>query len=221
MAASAGDSIQTRASFLNRLKAGDDRESWQEFYRTYGKLIHAFALKTGLTETEAEEVVQETAIAVARRLPEFKYDPKVCAFKTWLLNLTTWRINDQLRKRAKAGPPARPSQPKRTSEAPSGAGDDTSRTPTVERIADPASANWNAVWDEEWKTNLWETALENVKDQVNLKQYQIFDLYVRKEWPVREVARTLGVSVGRVYLAKHRISSLLKEEIKRLEKEKK
>ena len=44
---------------------------------------------------EAEEVVQETAIGVARRLPEFAYDPKVCRFKTWLLNLVRWRIQDQ------------------------------------------------------------------------------------------------------------------------------
>ncbi|PYI87496.1 MAG: RNA polymerase subunit sigma [Verrucomicrobia bacterium] len=180
-------------------------------------MIYAFALKTGLTDTEADEVVQETAIAVARNLPEFKYDPKVCAFKTWLLNLTTWRIKDQMRRRAKAGAPAS-TPPKRVPEVHSSAADETSRTATIERVANPASANWDAVWDKEWETILWEAALEKVKDQANLKQYQIFDLYVLKQWPVREVARTLGVSVGRVYLAKHRISGLLKQEISRLEK---
>ena len=91
--------LQTRSSLLNRLKAGDDSQSWQQFYRTYGGLIRFFAQKAGLTADEAEEVVQETAIGVARRLPEFTYDPKVCRFKTWLLNLARWRIKDQLRKR--------------------------------------------------------------------------------------------------------------------------
>jgi hypothetical protein len=43
----------------------------------------------------------------------------------------------------------------------------------------------------------------------------MFDLYVLKEWPVREVAQALGVSTGRVYLAKHRVSVLVKREIKR------
>jgi DNA-directed RNA polymerase specialized sigma24 family protein len=42
---------------------------------------------------------------------------------------------------------------------------------------------------------------------------------VLKEWSPREVARTLGVSVGRVYLAKHRICGLLKKEVARLERE--
>src|SRR5882672_8614361 len=92
-------SIQTRPSLLNRLKTGDDVESWQEFYRVYGKLVRDFAIQAGLTDTEADEVVQETAIAMARNLPEFHYDPKVCRFKTWLLNQASWRIKDQFKKR--------------------------------------------------------------------------------------------------------------------------
>ncbi len=58
-----------------------------------------FAIKAGLTITEADEVVQETAIAMARHLPEYRYNPKVCRFKTWLLNQTSWRIKDQFKKR--------------------------------------------------------------------------------------------------------------------------
>src|SRR5258706_16422372 len=96
-------SIQTRPSLLKRLKSGDDTESWQEFYQVYGKLVRDFALQAGLTDTEADDVVQETAIGMARHLPEYRYDPQVCRFKTWLLNQTSWRIKDQLRKRKKDG----------------------------------------------------------------------------------------------------------------------
>src|SRR5215470_6786327 len=99
MSAEHGSSLETRPSLLQRRKAGDDTQSWQELYRLYGGLIRFFAAKAGLTADEAEEVVQETAIGVARRLPEFTYDPKVCRFKTWLLNLARWRIQDQIRKR--------------------------------------------------------------------------------------------------------------------------
>src|SRR5262245_18334746 len=73
-----GPELQTRSSLLRRLQTGDDPQSWHEFYRTYGGLIRFFAQKAGLTADEAEEVVQETAIGVARRLPDFTYDPKVC-----------------------------------------------------------------------------------------------------------------------------------------------
>src|SRR5881397_2638155 len=92
-------SYPTRPSLLVRLKDTEDQQSWQEFNDLYGKLIFGFAIKAGLTETEAQEVVQETLIAAAKNLPEFRYDPKVCSFKTWLLNLSHWRVQDQLRKR--------------------------------------------------------------------------------------------------------------------------
>src|SRR6476661_8350345 len=92
-------SVATRASLLKRLKDCDDQASWQQFYDLYRELIRSFALKAGLTESEADEVVQETVIGVARKLPEFHYDPAKCSFKTWLLNQTVWRIKDQFRKR--------------------------------------------------------------------------------------------------------------------------
>src|SRR6185295_4199981 len=98
-----GSSLETRPSLLKKLQSGDDPQSWQEFYKTYGGLIRFLAMKSGLTADEAEEVVQETAIGVARRLPEFVYDPNVCRFKSWLLNLTRWRIQNQLKKRRTPG----------------------------------------------------------------------------------------------------------------------
>ena len=45
-----------------------------------------------------------------------------------------------------------------------------------------------------------------------------FDCYVRKEWPAQKVADQLGVSVGQVYLARHRVAAVLKKEVKALEK---
>ena len=76
MAPDEPSSIQTRPSLLNRLKSGDDA-GWQDFYRIYGKLVRDFSIQAGLTSTEADEVVQETAIAMTRHLPEYRYDPKV------------------------------------------------------------------------------------------------------------------------------------------------
>jgi DNA-directed RNA polymerase specialized sigma24 family protein len=74
MAPSPDRSLATRESLLRRLTDCQDQASWQEFYAMYRDLIWRFALKAGCTESEAEEVVQETVIAVARKLPEFKYD---------------------------------------------------------------------------------------------------------------------------------------------------
>jgi RNA polymerase sigma-70 factor (ECF subfamily) len=196
--------IPTRESLLSRLKDWNDRDSWKEFFETYWKLIYRTALQAGLNDAEAQDVVQETVLSVAKVMPEFKYQASAGSFKHWLLQLTGWRIADQLRKRQ---PGAR---------AEERGAEDSVGTTTLERIPDPVGSELNSVWDEEWEKNLMEGALERVKRQVDARQYQMFDFYVLQQWPVKKVAHTLRVSSGRVYMAKHRISALIKKEIKRL-----
>jgi DNA-directed RNA polymerase specialized sigma24 family protein len=79
------DLIPTRKSLLGRLKDWDDNASWRDFFNTYWKLIYGFALQRGLTHCEAEEVVQDTVLAVAKSIQGFTYDPAKCAFKTCCL----------------------------------------------------------------------------------------------------------------------------------------
>src|SRR5438309_5743981 len=93
------DPIPTRHSLLNRLKDWGDRTSWQDFFDTYWRLIYNVAVKAGLTDTEAQEVVQETVISVAKKISEFKTDPARGSFSAWLMHTTRWRIADQFRKR--------------------------------------------------------------------------------------------------------------------------
>src|SRR5262245_48392204 len=91
--------IPTRASLLVRLKSWDDQESWKRFFDTYWKLIYSVARKAGLGDAEAQDVVQDTIITVAKKLPEFKYDPAIGSFKGYLSQLTRRRIIDNLRKK--------------------------------------------------------------------------------------------------------------------------
>ena len=93
--------LATRQSLLSRLKAWDDHESWRDFFDTYWRLIYGLAVKSGLTNTEAEDVVQETLLAVAKEMPDFKYDPARGSFKGWLLEITRRRIANQVRRRMK------------------------------------------------------------------------------------------------------------------------
>ena len=79
------DSIPTRQSLLERMKHWSDQASWQDFFQTYWRLIYGVALQTGLNPNEAEEVVQETVISVARKIGEFKNDPALGSFKSWLM----------------------------------------------------------------------------------------------------------------------------------------
>src|SRR5215471_10443640 len=103
------DPIPTRHTLLNRLKDWGDQVSWQEFFDLYWELIYNVSIKAGLSDAEAQEVVQETVIAVARKIGEFKADPAHGSFGAWLMQLTRWRIADQWRKRQGATRPGAPS----------------------------------------------------------------------------------------------------------------
>jgi len=204
----AGTYVPTRRSLLTRLKRWDNQDGWQDFFNTYWKLIHGVAVKSGLSEDEAQEVVQETIITVAKRIPTFKYDPSLGSFKGWLLTIVRWRIADQYRKR----------QPFAEHHAANPDGEDDRRTSTLDQIPDPAGSSLELVWEEEWRKNLISAACSKAKRHVSAKQYQIFDLYVLKQWPVRKICDTLKVSATQVYLARHRVSKLLKKESALIEK---
>ena len=201
-------SLATRRSLLSRLKESNAEESWRQFFDTYWRLIYATALNAGLTDWEAQEVVQETVLTVVRKIKSFHYDPVVGSFKGWLLTIVRWRITDQFRKRQQHIQPALARR-----------GTETQSTATVERVADPGAIDLNAVWEEEWQRTMFAAALARVKREANARHYQMFDLHAVKHWPVQKVAQTLGVSAGQVRLAKHRITALMRREVARLEKE--
>jgi len=195
--------IPTRRSLLSRLRNWDDQEAWKTFFDTYWKLIYNAAIRAGLTQAEAQDVVQETVIAISKSIPKFEYDPAKGSFKGWLMRQTRWRIAAQLRKRLPVRSP-------REDTGTSGG------TTTLERVPDPAVPALEALWDEEWERNLMEAALRRVKAKVDAKQFQVFDLCVRKKWPASKVARDLRVNPAKVYMTKHRIGNLFKKELQLL-----
>ena len=145
--------------------------------------------------------MQDTIFGVAKNISRF--DAKAGSFKSWLMQLTRWRIVDQVRKR---GPAAQRAQT------------DTARTATIDRIPDPRGRKLETLWDDEWRQSVFETALERVKRKVNAKHFQIFDCLVLKRWPASKTASTLGVNIAQIYLVKHRIAGMLKREVAELEK---
>jgi len=207
MPAKPDDRSKTRSSLLGRLKDWGDNDSWQTFFDTYWSLIYGTARKSGLTETEAEDVVQETVLTVAKKIKDFHYDPARGSFRGWLGAIIRSRIVDLKRKRLPVKPPSL--------RAPG----ETSRTSTTRRIPDPAPVNFYTVYDLAWREYVREKAIELLKEELSPKQYQMFDLYVNQERPVEEVVTTLGVNRAQVYVAKLRGLKLLKKESKRLEEQ--
>jgi len=210
--------LPTRASLLNRLKDAGDDTSWQEFHRTYRGLLVGVARRAGLNEHEALEAVQDTLIAVAKKMPEFRYEPGKDSFKGWLLRIVRWKIVDQVRRRGQAAESVAAEEQASVAER-LALTEDLELDPMIipVNLADPRQ-DFDAIWDAEWKRHLLAQALARVKRRAKPEQYAIYHLHVIEERPVAEVRRTLGVSVTSIYLAKHRVGAQIKREITQMQR---
>jgi RNA polymerase sigma factor (sigma-70 family) len=199
------DSLPTRSSLLGRLRNLGDGISWQRFFDTYWYLLYNVARKSGLSESDAEEVVQETIISVARKIPDFQYDPAKGSFKQWLLLIARRRIQDQLRRHYRT---------RRSDDAA------FEHLPNQETAPPQApDAQFDAVWEQEWRENILRSALERLSQRVNPKHYQVFEHCVMQKLPAPAVARMLNLNAAQVYLAKHRMTLAVKRTMAEIEAE--
>lgn len=201
-------SPQTRKTLIEKLDNWSDWSSWDEFYRTYSNFVFHVARKSGLSDDEASDVVQETFIGVAKNLQKKKFDTSQGSFKSFLLNQARWRILDQFRRRKK--------QQEREANIHGEFETDERRTAPIDRLGDPKGSELERLWDKEWQDQVMELALRRVRSMVSPRQFQIFSCYVLKGWSPERVKEELGVNAAQVYLAKHRVGRILRKEAARL-----
>jgi RNA polymerase sigma-70 factor (ECF subfamily) len=206
---------------LARLKDWSQQTAWRQFDHDYTPLLRNVARKAGLTEAEADEVMQETLIAVAKKIGEFQHSGRRGSFRAWLYQQARWRIADQFRTRKRTNPcskspmrePAEAAQsPHETMER----GCRTSGSPENLAMESEADPTFERIWDSEWDEHVRRSALARVKAQVSPGQYQLFDLHVLQGLSVREAAKAAATTMAAVYMAKSRVIRLLKRQAKAL-----
>jgi RNA polymerase sigma factor (sigma-70 family) len=197
MANEGDELIPTRASLLGRLKNSKDQASWQEFFDTYWSLIYGSARKAGLSDDDAKDVLEGTINSVAEHMPKFRYDPEIGSFKAWLHQLIRLQIISRtLKRRPSSGAPSREQ---------------------AAAESHPSAKALDQMWETEWKTNLQNASVANVKRRLDPKRYQIYDLLVNKQWAAEKVSALMSLSVDEVTAAKQNITEMIQAEVKRLE----
>jgi RNA polymerase sigma-70 factor (ECF subfamily) len=191
--------LRTRRSLLSRLRDFDDRESWRTFFNLYWRMLYNVARRAGLGDADAQDVVQETVVAVARQMPEFRYDRTRGTFKQWLFRIVRRRVADHLRRVYRQPPKG---------ELPFDPIDEDDAAAAV--AAEETDGHFGGAWEQEWEQAVFDAAVTRVREQVNPKHFQVFDYCVRQGWPAGKVAATLGMNIAQVYLARHRVSQAVK-----------
>ncbi|MEZ5324452.1 MAG: sigma-70 family RNA polymerase sigma factor [Verrucomicrobiales bacterium] len=186
----------TRLSLVNSLRDWEDQSGWRRFFDVYGHLLFLWSIKAGLSEPEAQEAVQETVLSVAKAMRDEMFERRgKGSFKAWLYGVARNRISDQFRRRR----------------------DREISSETIETMSEPRDGELERLWDAEWASHRLRRAASLTRERVSAQQFQIFDLYVLREWSVDEVRKTLNVSRPQIYMAKLRIGAVFKEMLEQTE----
>lgn len=91
----------TSLSLLERAR-GRDEEAWRRLVQLYSPLIFFWAGRSGLSDADSADVVQDVWQSVAAALPRFRRDENSGTFRGWLWTVTRNKLNDYFRKRSNA-----------------------------------------------------------------------------------------------------------------------
>ncbi|MCC6510612.1 MAG: sigma-70 family RNA polymerase sigma factor [Pirellulaceae bacterium] len=195
----------TRISLILRLPRSADGTAWREFVELYEPLIMRFARSRRLQDSDAHELVQRVFVAVAGSVGRWQPDPSRGTFRAWLFRIARNQLIKQVTARARERSVGGTSNfVKLHQELPNPSGADDSQESLI---------------DQEYRQVVFELAAERVRKAVLPQTWEAFRLSMVDEIPCQQVAKTLKMSIGAVYIARSRVVARLREVVQLLEAE--
>ena len=172
----------TSITLLKGLASGTDNARWAEFFRIYEQPMRSF-LSARFPSVDADDAIQETMVALMRRMPDYHYTPDSNGhFHNYLTGILKHKAEDALRREAR---------------------ESGKRDRLKERgAADAPRENPN-----DWKLAAMNAALEQLlsDESVNARAREVFRHVALMHEPPAEVAAAFGISRTNVDQIKRRM----------------
>lgn len=185
--------LTTTETLLKGLAEGNEGR-WARFYRDYAPFLEDFVTrKFPLAHEDAEEIVSDTLIDIAKMMPTYQYDKaKKGAFHSLLLKIAQNKAIDRLRKL------------KRTADE-------------LEKFA----AEPVTISEEDWRREIYNAALRRVMADASIQESTkiAFRRHVQLGESAAEVAADLGLEVNALYQIKNRMKDRIAAEVEGLKSE--
>ena len=177
------------ADLIGRVASHADREAFRSLFEHFSPRIKGFMLRAGCSADEAEEIAQNTLIAVWRKANQF--DPASAGAAAWIFTIARNLRIDSLRRLSRTG------QLSDDAEFKSRPDEAESADVIISRVEDAVRVN---------------AAIERLSDE----QSRVIRLSFIEGRPHPEIASLLGIPLGtvksRIRLAMSRLRDFLDEE---------
>jgi len=180
------------------------KQPWTEFYKIYGPIILAYGRKLGLKHDRAEDVLQETMMALMRILPDFIYDPEKGKFRNFLLTIVHRKALAAIRRGQKKDP---------ISMAPNDIALERAVSKASDQEMSAAAPLPAEERDDIWQESLMEQAMRLLMQDPKIQKQtlDIFMDYVVNNMTPAQVAEKYDIKENAVYQIKNRLVSQLRK----------
>ena len=188
----------TSVSLLRDIASGTENARWAEFVRIYEEPMRAF-LAARFPSVEADDVLQETMIALMRVMPDYHYTPDGNGHvRNYLVGILKHKAEDAIRRQSRESD-RRERIRKSAADAP-------------RRAQAPGEADE----EESWRLAAMNAALEQLlsDESVNARSREVFRHVALLHEPPAEVAAAFGISRANVDQIKRRLVLRLSELVK-------
>ena len=185
------ESPKTRNSLILRLKQPADAEAWFQFCEIYEPLILRIAKARGLQAADASDLAQDVFIRIAKSVGRWESDPDKGSFRGWIGTIARNLTIDFLRRQSR--------QPVSTND------------PTLQNVAEQCAES--DFYDAEYEKQLFAWAAEKIKPTFQANTWNAFWQTAVEQQAVSDVAASLNISPGAVYMARSRVIARLRKTI--------
>ena len=111
----AAASAQDFNALIVRIATGADRAAFAQLFQHFAPRVKSYGLRLGATDPAAEELAQETLLAVWRKAAQF--DPERASASTWIFTIARNLRIDAIRRERPAPPPEDDADPSPLADA--------------------------------------------------------------------------------------------------------
>ena len=186
----------THKTLLERLQTGDE-VSWQEFYDRYSAAVVNICTKSGFSESESLDILQNVMLKIFRNDLVMKFDAEKARFRTYFNHIVHSCIKDFLKKKRRIEP----------------------EVTGVEIPETPVPAELEARIEAEWKNQMLKEALDRLRSQVKEETFLAFQLTAIQGKSTQDAAEFIRMDPNMVYVARSRFTARLRKIIAELNRE--